>query len=67
MRRLGKLDVPSNLKPHELSSEKRRLSASLNVYPYAMNLCRVIDVNDGFPRKITIGQAPNPLCSLLVS
>lgn len=58
VRRLEKLGIPSNLKPHELSAEQRRLFARLNIDPDTINLCRVIDTNDRFLRKITVGQAP---------
>lgn len=57
VRRLKKLGIPANLRPDELDSEQRRLFARLNIDPETINLCRVVDTNDRFLRKITIGQA----------
>ena len=57
-RRLQKLGLPSTLKPSELTAEQKRSFARLDLDPNTITICRVIDTNDRFLRKITIGQAP---------
>lgn len=56
-RRLERLGISTALKPNELSDEQKRLFARLNLDPETITMCRVIDTNDRFLRKITIGQA----------
>ena len=55
--RLTKLGIPASLKPNELSIEQMQSFTRLNIDPNRIILCRVMDTNDRFLRKITIGQA----------
>lgn len=57
-RRLAKLGLPTNVKPNELSAEQKRKFARLDLDPSTITICRVIDTNDRFLRKVTIGQSP---------
>lgn len=56
-RRLVKLGIPASLKPAELKPDQKRAFARLNLDPESITLTRVIDTNDRFLRKITIGEA----------
>ena len=57
-RRLEKLGISPSLAPTELTDEQKESFARLNIDPNTITLCRVIDTNDRFLRKITIGQSP---------
>lgn len=56
--RLERLGISSALKPAELSEEQKKQFARLNVDPETITWMRVIDTNDRFLRKITVGQSP---------
>lgn len=57
-KRLEKLSIPTDMKPNELSAEQKKLFARLDIDPDTITICRVIDTNDRFLRKITTGQSP---------
>lgn len=57
-RRLERLAIPTSLRPSELTDEQKKRFARLNIDPNTITICRVIDTNDRFLRKITIGQSP---------
>lgn len=56
-RRLRKLGI-SKSKPEELTPEEVNKFARLDIDPSSVTWRRVMDVNDRFLRKITIGQGP---------
>ncbi|KAL0459299.1 UNVERIFIED_CONTAM: Formate--tetrahydrofolate ligase [Sesamum latifolium] len=56
-RRLKKLGI-SKSKPEELTPEEVKKFARLDIDPDSVTWRRVMDVNDRFLRKITIGQGP---------
>ncbi|KAH6771353.1 10-formyltetrahydrofolate synthetase [Perilla frutescens var. hirtella] len=56
-RRLRKLGI-SKSKPEELTPEEVKKFARLDIDPDSITWRRVMDVNDRFLRKITIGQGP---------
>ncbi|XP_065861735.1 formate--tetrahydrofolate ligase isoform X2 [Euphorbia lathyris] len=56
-RRLKKLGI-SKTKPEELTAEEVKKFARLDIDPDSITWRRVMDVNDRFLRKITIGQGP---------
>lgn len=56
-RRLQKLAIDSEKKPSELTLDERRRFARLDIDPDRVTICRVMDTNDRFLRKITIGQS----------
>lgn len=56
-RRLSKLGI-SKSKPEELTPEEVNKFARLDIDPSSVTWRRVMDVNDRFLRKITIGQGP---------
>lgn len=56
-RRLKKLGIPESLEPNELSAEQKEKFARLNINPDTISVNRVVDTNDRFLRKITVGQA----------
>ena len=55
--RLEKLGIPRNTKPDDLTLEQRKDFSRLNFNFDALNWNRVVDINDRFLRKITIGQS----------
>ncbi|GFP94394.1 formate--tetrahydrofolate ligase [Phtheirospermum japonicum] len=57
LRRLEKLGI-SKPKPEELTPEEVKKFARLDIDPDSITWRRVMDVNDRFLRKITIGQGP---------
>ena len=57
-RRLKKLGISQDSKPADLTAEQRGRFARLDLDPSTITICRVIDTNDRFLRKITIGQSP---------
>jgi formate--tetrahydrofolate ligase len=57
IRRLIKLGI-SKTNPDELTPEEVRRFARLDIDPASITWRRVIDVNDRFLRKITVGQGP---------
>lgn len=56
--RLERLGISNALQPTELSEEQKRLFARLDLDPDTITWTRVIDTNDRYLRKITIGQSP---------
>ncbi|KAJ9697832.1 hypothetical protein PVL29_007112 [Vitis rotundifolia] len=56
-RRLNKLGI-SKTKPEDLTPEEVKKFARLDIDPDSITWRRVMDVNDRFLRKITIGQGP---------
>lgn len=56
--RLRKLGIDDSLEPDQLDAQQRRKFARLNIDPATISVNRVIDTNDRFLRRITIGQAP---------
>lgn len=56
-RRLNKLGI-SKIKPEDLSPEEVKKFARLDIDPDSITWRRVMDVNDRFLRKITVGQGP---------
>lgn len=57
-KRLEKLAIPTDMEPGALSPEQKKAFARLNIDPSTITVNRVIDTNDRFLRKITIGQSP---------
>ncbi|EPS70717.1 10-formyltetrahydrofolate synthetase, partial [Genlisea aurea] len=57
-RRLRKLGIPTKTSPQELTPEEAKKFARLDIDPASITWRRVMDVNDRFLRKITIGQGP---------
>lgn len=57
-KRLKKLSIPENLEPNQITPEQKKLFARLDIDPDTISICRVIDTNDRFLRKITVGQSP---------
>lgn len=57
-RRLKKLGI-KKLKPEDLTLEEVKRFARLDVDPETITWRRVMDVNDRFLRKITVGQGPD--------
>lgn len=57
-RRLQRLGLPSEVAPYDLTPEQRTRFARLDIDPKTITICRVIDTNDRFLRKITVGQSP---------
>ncbi|XP_050048637.1 C-1-tetrahydrofolate synthase, cytoplasmic [Dermacentor andersoni] len=57
-RRLAKLGLPVDAQPEELSAEQARRFARLDVDVDSITWNRVMDTNDRFLRRITIGQGP---------
>ncbi|KAM7299795.1 C-1-tetrahydrofolate synthase, cytoplasmic [Ixodes scapularis] len=57
-RRLAKLGIPTDLEPDQLSPEQMRRFARLDVDPASITWNRVMDTNDRFLRRITVGQGP---------
>ncbi|XP_037581172.1 C-1-tetrahydrofolate synthase, cytoplasmic [Dermacentor silvarum] len=57
-RRLAKLGLPVDAKPEQLSTEQARRFARLDVDVDSITWNRVMDTNDRFLRRITIGQGP---------
>lgn len=57
LRRLEKLGI-NKTDPDSLTAEERRAFARLNVDVSTISWKRVVDTNDRFLRKITIGQSP---------
>ncbi|KAI1279540.1 C-1-tetrahydrofolate synthase, cytoplasmic [Halotydeus destructor] len=55
--RLAKLGIPVDLRPDELTLDQIRDFSRLNINFDSLNWNRVVDVNDRFLRKITIGQS----------
>ena len=58
LKRLEKLGIPTNLSPNELSSDQKKEFSRLDINPESITWNRVMDVNDRYLRKITIGEAP---------
>ena len=56
-RRLVKLGLSSKLEPDDLDAEQRCKFARLDLDPSSITINRVIDTNDRFLRKITVGQS----------
>ncbi|KAH7859327.1 hypothetical protein Vadar_034678 [Vaccinium darrowii] len=56
-RRLKKLGI-SKTKPEDLTSQEVKKFARLDIDPDSITWRRVMDINDRFLRKITIGQGP---------
>ncbi|KAG9511320.1 C-1-tetrahydrofolate synthase, cytoplasmic, partial [Fragariocoptes setiger] len=56
-RRLEKLGIDPNSNPEDLNDNQKRRFSRLNIDPASVTWTRVIDTNDRFLRKITIGQA----------
>lgn len=57
-RRLARLGFPTDLHPDQLSAEQAKRFARLDVDPDSITWNRVMDTNDRFLRRITIGQGP---------
>ncbi|XP_076666632.1 pug C-1-tetrahydrofolate synthase, cytoplasmic [Andrena cerasifolii] len=57
LRRLEKLGI-TKTDPDSLTEEERRKFARLDIDPQNITWTRVVDTNDRFLRKITIGQSP---------
>lgn len=57
-RRLARLGLPTDLHPDQLSAEQAKRFARLDVDPDSITWNRVMDTNDRFLRRITIGQGP---------
>lgn len=57
-KRLVKLGIKNTIDPDELSEEEKRAFARLDIDPETITWRRVLDTNDRFLRKITIGQGP---------
>ncbi|KAI3743185.1 hypothetical protein L1987_60890 [Smallanthus sonchifolius] len=57
-RRLKKLGI-TKLKPEDLTLEEVKRFARLDIDPETITWRRVMDVNDRFLRKITVGQGPD--------
>ena len=57
LRRLKRLDIDKT-DPAALSPEEKRRFARLDIDPATITWNRVIDTNDRFLRKITIGESP---------
>ncbi|XP_043501518.1 C-1-tetrahydrofolate synthase, cytoplasmic isoform X1 [Polistes fuscatus] len=57
LRRLQKLGI-SKTDPNSLTEEEQRKFARLDIDPQNITWTRVVDINDRFLRKITIGQSP---------
>lgn len=55
--RLEKLGIPKH-DPSTLTDDEKRRFARLNFDPESLNWARVLDVNDRFLRKVTVGQSP---------
>src|SRR5690606_37517004 len=58
LRRLKKLGIPEDIDPAKLTDEQKREFARLDFDPDTIIWNRVVDMNDRYLRKITIGQAP---------
>ncbi|MBW0489226.1 hypothetical protein O181_028941 [Austropuccinia psidii MF-1] len=58
LRRLKKLGIDTNKTPDELTEGERSRFVRLNIDPEKITWHRVVDTNDRFLRKITIGQGP---------
>ncbi|KAI8101241.1 hypothetical protein M9435_001349 [Picochlorum sp. BPE23] len=57
-KRLVKLGIKNTTDPDELSEEEKRAFARLDIDQETITWRRVLDTNDRFLRKITIGQGP---------
>ncbi|KAK9310011.1 hypothetical protein QLX08_000493 [Tetragonisca angustula] len=57
LRRLEKLGI-AKTDPNSLTEEERSRFARLNIDPENITWTRVVDINDRYLRKITIGQSP---------
>lgn len=57
LRRLQKLGI-TKTDPNSLTEEEQRKFARLDIDPQNITWTRVVDINDRFLRKITIGQSP---------
>lgn len=57
-RRLAKLGISPEADPESLSAQEKKAFARLDIDPETINWRRVVDMNDRYLRKITIGQAP---------
>lgn len=55
--RLEKLGISRDANPDDLTAEERRLFSRLNFNFDKLNWNRVLDINDRFLRKLTIGQS----------
>ncbi|CAK0738789.1 hypothetical protein CVIRNUC_001093 [Coccomyxa viridis] len=58
LKRLKKLGITETSNPDNLSQEERSKFVRLDIDPETITWRRVMDVNDRFMRKITIGQSP---------
>lgn len=58
LRRLNKLNI-TKTKPEDLTTEEVNKFARLDIDPDSITWRRVMDVNDRFLRKITVGQGPD--------
>jgi hypothetical protein len=65
LRRLEKLGIHKN-DPNELTTEERSKFVRLDIDPDTITFRRVVDVNDRFLRKITIGQGETEKVPLLL-
>ncbi len=57
MKRIEKLGISKDIDPDDLNPTQMREFCRLNINNKAITWNRVMDVNDRFLRKITIGQA----------
>ncbi|XP_015111336.1 C-1-tetrahydrofolate synthase, cytoplasmic isoform X2 [Diachasma alloeum] len=57
LRRLSKLDI-TKTDPNSLTEEEQSRFARLDIDPERITWPRVVDLNDRFLRKVTIGQSP---------
>merc|ERR1711892_421674 len=55
--RLKRLDI-THTEPDALSTEEKRLFALLDIAPETITWQRVLDTNDRYLRKVTVGQSP---------
>ena len=55
-KRLENLGIDSTLAPSDLSAEQQSKFARLDIDPETITWCRVLDTNDRFLRKITVGE-----------
>lgn len=59
LNRLKKLGIPIDIEPASLTDSQKSEFARLDIDPKTIIWNRVVDMNDRYLRKITIGQAPS--------
>lgn len=58
LRRLEKLGIPTDTEPAKLNATQKKDFARLDIDPDTVIWNRVVDINDRYLRKVTIGQSP---------